>query len=317
MMKNALLCVFFLGIGLISRAQVIHIPADFPTIQLGIDASSEGDTVLVSPGVYLENVHLWKNITLASHFIISNDTSYISQTIIDGNHIDWGVIIMSPTIFLDSNCRLSGFTIRNGSKSGVQCSWSDPVIDHLIITGNTATFYGGGINLFASSPRIENVKITGNTAMERGGGIYCSEEESQPIFKDVTVYNNTAVDGGGIYIRYLSQPVFSNVSITGNHASGKGGGLYCYWAGFSFDSIFRSSIYENTSGLGLGMDLFYESDSIVPLTIHLDTFTVDFPSDYYAEPLHKFHIFSQHSILELIDADLFVSPSGDDNNDGL
>ena len=33
----------------------IHIPDDYPTIQLGIDATNDGDTVLVHPGIYYEN----------------------------------------------------------------------------------------------------------------------------------------------------------------------------------------------------------------------------------------------------------------------
>ena len=36
--------------------QVWHVPADYPTIQAAVDAAAEGDTILVAPGVYSENV---------------------------------------------------------------------------------------------------------------------------------------------------------------------------------------------------------------------------------------------------------------------
>ena len=48
-------------------ATTINVPDDHSTIQGGIDASSDGDTVLVAPGTYVENLVLEKEIVLASH----------------------------------------------------------------------------------------------------------------------------------------------------------------------------------------------------------------------------------------------------------
>ena len=96
--------------------QVIEIPGDYATIQAGIEAASEGDTVLVSPGTYVENINYGgKNIVVGSLFMTTGDTSYISSTIIDGNQAGSVVSFESGE---DATAVLSGFTIQNGKATG-------------------------------------------------------------------------------------------------------------------------------------------------------------------------------------------------------
>src|SRR6516164_7182077 len=56
----------------------IKVPADQPTIQAAINAANSGDTVLVSPGTYYENINFnGKAITVTS-------SDGAAKTIIDG-----------------------------------------------------------------------------------------------------------------------------------------------------------------------------------------------------------------------------------------
>ena len=213
-------------------ATIINIPDDQQTIQEGIDVAIDGDTVLVQPGTYYENINYnGKNITVASLFLTTQDTTYISETVIDGDNTWCVVTFMNGE---DSTAVLVGFIITNGYSfqgGGITCYGSTPQIKNVIITDcHTTEFFldnesGGGIYCYESSPSLENVTITGNTAFDNGGGIYCWN--SSPYFENVIIQSNTASNGGGIYCDLFSNPTLANVVIIDNQALDSGGGIFC------------------------------------------------------------------------------------------
>jgi hypothetical protein len=148
-MKSLVLVYFVLIIQILS-ATIINIPADYSTIQTGINASNDADTVLVQPGTYYENINFnGKNITVASLFLISQDTTYISQTIIDGSQMNYSVVKFINGE--DASALIRGFSLVNGSTSsdggGICCENSSPTICNLIIENNDADYGGDYISL--------------------------------------------------------------------------------------------------------------------------------------------------------------------------
>jgi len=221
--------LFFISSCLYST--IINIPADQPTIQAGIDASVDADTVLVQPGTYFENINYnGKNITVASLFLTTQDTTYISQTVIDGSQLSYpdnaSVVFFSNGE--DSTAILCGFTICNGTGS----------------LGGGMTIVGGGIYCYGSSPSLINLAVLDN----EGGGIYCSN--SNPGLENVTITGNSAGSGGGIYNYYNSNPILENVTISNNSALNSGGGVFCYAS--SNMNLENVKITNNSAGFSGG-----------------------------------------------------------------
>jgi hypothetical protein len=143
-------------------ATIINIPDDYSTIRAGIDASSDGDTVLVQPGIYYENLNFnGHNIVLGSLFLTTGDTSFIAQTIIDGDSSGSVVIFTNNE---DSSAVFTGLKIQHGYSN-----------------------LGGGIYCFNASPTISSNNITNNSSCW-GAGIYC-ENSNSLIINNVISYN--------------------------------------------------------------------------------------------------------------------------------
>ncbi|MCF7919612.1 MAG: T9SS type A sorting domain-containing protein [Candidatus Cloacimonetes bacterium] len=340
-MKKKNFILLFVCVTLSIYAVTINIPEDYATIQEGIDASEDGDEVIVAPGTYVENINFnGKAIILGSWFYTTQDTSYISQTIINGNQEGSVVTFISGET---STTVLTGFTITDGNAEdggGIYVIESGPHLENLLVIDNSGFFgggiycdgeaslenleirdnqaewYGGGLSC-GSNTNLLNVKIINNISSGNGGGIDCFGTESV-IFTDVLITGNSAIgSGGGIYCGNFGMCTLSNVTITNNSAGASGGGIasyHSYGSSVIFDSENRCNLYyNNVSGRGNGSEIYFTS----PIDVIVDTFTVLNPSDFHAAPLENFSFDILHGLQEQVSADLYVSPQGDNHNTGL
>lgn len=215
-----------------SHASQVLVPTDQSTIQAAIDSAAPNDTVLVSPGTYHENIAFHgKKLTVGSWYIVTGDTAFIHDTVIDGGG-SGSVVAFYPYDWPGDI--LSGFTITNGSGTGVS---SD---------GRTFVSMGGGVFISGSSPILDHLIITGNSA-EYGGGIACYSL-AKPYFRNITISENTAeIEGGGIFTHYSSPQTINNTVITRNVPNG----IFSF---FSTIWLSNSSVTGNGPESGLNLD---------------------------------------------------------------
>lgn len=192
-------------------SRIIYFPSPhINTIQSAIELSREGDTVLVAPGVYYENLDFkGKGVVLASQFILEFDTSLIEKTVIDGSKPEFssrGSVVR----FVSGEGTASiiqGFTLRNGIGSALD-----------------EFGYGGGIFCYLSAPRIINNRIENNEA-HFGGGIACFYGDSIPEIISNIIFNNKGVVGAGVFSQGID-PLIQNNRIEENSSSYRGGGIF-------------------------------------------------------------------------------------------
>jgi serine protease len=169
----------------------IRVPRDQPTIQAAVDVAVGGDTILVAPGTYVENVTIdGKAIDLRSEF-------GSRVTVIDGAGLD---TVVRMTNGADGS--LEGFTIQGGlapsSGGGIRVSNSSPRIHSCRVEHNQAQSDGGGIQIIGGAARITNCVIASNgTAFWDGGGIHLGFAAGTVITHCTIVDNKIPIDGWG------------------------------------------------------------------------------------------------------------------------
>ncbi|MHC4622334.1 MAG: right-handed parallel beta-helix repeat-containing protein, partial [Planctomycetota bacterium] len=256
----------------------------YTTIQAAIEDANHGDTIIVSPSTYRENIDfLGKAVTVQS--VDPDDAYVVASTIIDGwYHEDPN---KGSTVTFksgeDNNSVLSGFTITGGTGSWLAVSWE--------YKGLRWNRCGGGVLCYnMSAPTISKNFFVNNVAGQ-GGGIYVygdpvnPDDPSNPaihiapVIIDNIFINNSAVlnhgyvppdtnypagtegDGGAIVTFQGCDPVITGNVIENNYAFAYGAGIHLrQW---SNGLIEDNWIIGNRSLLGAGVHVTYNSSPAI------------------------------------------------------
>ena len=206
----------------------LRVPADHATIQEAIDASSDGDTVLVGPGRWMERLELeGRSITLQG-------SPGPEPTIVDGSGTG-----RAPTLTCedgqDGSTRIIDMVLVGGKGrnmiprgeiqgGGVLVVDASPIFIRCTMRDNHAQYgSGGGVSIMGGEPLFIDCKIIKNTSDHIGGGVLV--KEGRPRFVNCTIAGNLAPTGAGVYAWRGTTSTFLGCSFVENEAAGHGGGI--------------------------------------------------------------------------------------------
>ena len=186
------------------------------TIQAGVDAASDGDTIWVSNGVYATGGGRAAAVTHTNRVVIDRPVTVRS---VNGPETTFIVGGGMRCVYVGNDAVLSGFTLTNGTTAsgcgflsgdinhqggGVRCEDSG-MVTNCVLTGNWACYQGGG----SSGGRLYNCILRGNSSQNFGGG-----SEGSTLNQCVLTGNSAFMQGGG-----ANGGTLNNCLLIGNHAS--------------------------------------------------------------------------------------------------
>ena len=239
------------------------------TIQAGIDASVDGDTVIVADGTYTGSGN--RGLDFGGRLITLTSHSGADTCIIDCESRGRGFWFHNGE---DSAAIVEGFTVRNGiaewlapggARGGaVLCELSAPTIRECVFVNNVVSHTtggearGGAIACAGGDVTIEGCTFRNNSVVSSasgvqngGGGAHILGSNAR--FADCQFESNSSEDVGGAIGCEDGSPKFERCGFRSNSSDRGGGAVYCDSAGTPefVDCDFENNVAEAGGALSL------------------------------------------------------------------
>jgi len=198
-MPRLIVAIVALVAAVTAQAGTYRVPSVYPTIQAGVDAASEGDTVLVAPGTYTGPGNY--AIAIGGKGLAVCSEAGPAVTIIDCGGINRAFVLGGPMQYVPV---IEGFTITHGWASTYQggaavradnCSLR---LAQCVLAANQVESGGSGAAVFVHGPscHLVNCTFVGNS-----GDAVCRARYPEEVVLDKCLfYANSTVDGQLVYL---------------------------------------------------------------------------------------------------------------------
>ncbi|MEA2077800.1 MAG: T9SS type A sorting domain-containing protein [Candidatus Marinimicrobia bacterium] len=195
----------------------------FASLQVAVDYALDTDTLLLLPGEYRGSIEIEnKSLTISSPYLLSGDSSYVDSIVLMPD-----TTINSPIFLLRDvdSVKVSGLHLKDGRGrqfynnysfgGAVYCEGSGLELKNLVFSNNKADYSGGAVYALNSELDIDGVSFNNNNAYF-GGAISLSA--STALLTNVSIEDNVASSGGGIYAENNSKIICYYTNISNNFA---------------------------------------------------------------------------------------------------